>query len=125
MRRRPNRQAKTNENQIKNMMYRVCRLAGLPERGWHTLRHSFGTHAAIFGVNPWRLMTWMGHKRIDETMRYVHVASAHMRDLPKELLDAASASSEHDPDRRWSSCSALAAVWSGHGNLTATRAVHF
>jgi len=91
-------QAKTNENQIKNMMYRVCRLAGLPERGWHTLRHSFGTHAAIFGVNPWRLMTWMGHKRIDETMRYVHVASAHMRDLPKELLDAAS--SEHDPDRR-------------------------
>jgi hypothetical protein len=39
-------------------------------------RHSFGTHAAAFGVNPWRLMTWMGHKRIDETMLYVHLAIA-------------------------------------------------
>jgi integrase len=39
--------------------------AGL--RGLHVLRHSFGTHAAMFGVNPWKLMTWMGHKRIDET----------------------------------------------------------
>src|SRR3569833_3046429 len=40
----------------------------LPERGWHVLRHSFGTHAAMLGVNPWQLQTWMGHKRIDETM---------------------------------------------------------
>lgn len=31
---------------------RLCRLAGLPEHQWHTLRHSFGTHAALFGVNP-------------------------------------------------------------------------
>ena len=50
-------QAKSDENQMKNLSYRVCRLAGLPERGWHTLRHTFGTHAAFFGVNPWRLMT--------------------------------------------------------------------
>jgi hypothetical protein len=31
-------------------------------------------------------MTWMGHKRIDETMRYVHVADGHRRELPPELL---------------------------------------
>jgi hypothetical protein len=43
-------------------------------------------------------MTWMGHKRIDETMRYVHMAGAHMRDLPEELVVAAEA--EFDPDRR-------------------------
>lgn len=24
----------------------------------------------MFGVNPWKLVPWMGHKRIDETMRY-------------------------------------------------------
>jgi integrase len=35
-------QAINNENQISNLFYRVCRLAGLPERGWHTLRHTFG-----------------------------------------------------------------------------------
>jgi len=90
--------AKTNENQLKNLMYRVCRLAGLPERGWHCLRHSFGTHAAALGVNPWKLMTWMGHKRIDETMRYVHVAEAHRRGLPPAMLKAGEG--ELDPDQR-------------------------
>jgi integrase len=90
--------ARSDENQIKNLCYRICRLAGLPARGWHTLRHTFGTHAALFGVNPWRLMTWMGHKRIDETMRYVHVADGHRRDLPPELL--ATVAGELDPDRR-------------------------
>ncbi len=78
--------------------YRICRKAGLPERGWHTLRHTFGTHAALFGVNPWRLQAWLGHRRIDETMRYVHVAGCHMRPLPKDVLDGAA--HETDPDRR-------------------------
>ena len=55
----------------------VVRRARLPEKRWHTLRHTFGTHTALFGVNPWRLQSWMGHKRIDETMIYVHVAENH------------------------------------------------
>jgi hypothetical protein len=70
----------------------------LPVRYWHILRHSFGTHAALFGVNPWRLQTWMGRKRIDETMLYVHVAEAHGRELPDPIREAAQ--SENDPDRR-------------------------
>jgi hypothetical protein len=28
----------------------------------------------MFGVNPWKMMTWMGHKPIDETMLYVNLA---------------------------------------------------
>lgn len=81
-----------------SVIYRICRRAGLPERSWHVLRHSFGTHAAMFGVNPWRLMTWMGHKRIDETMIYVNFAGDHMRPLPPEIVSAPG--SEIDPDRR-------------------------
>ncbi len=61
----------------------LCRLSRARHR-----RHGFGTHAALFGVNPWRLQTWMGHKRIDETMLYVHVAEAHARELP-EIVRAA------------------------------------
>ena len=76
---------------------RICRRAGLPVRYWHTLRHTFGTHAAMFGVNPWRLQAWLGHKRIDETMLYVHVAESHMRELP-EVIRACM--SEPDPDAR-------------------------
>jgi hypothetical protein len=56
------------------------------------------THAALFGVNPWRLQAWMGHKRIDETMLYVHVAEAHHRELPEVIRQAAA--SESDPDVR-------------------------
>jgi len=85
-------------SQLKFLSCRICRRAQLPERGWHTMRHTFGTHAALFGVNPWRLMTWLGHKRIEETMRYVHVADSHRRELPPELL--AAAEGEFDPDRR-------------------------
>ena len=40
----------------------------------------------------------MGHKRIDETMIYVHVAEHHRREIPE--ASAAAALSEADPDRR-------------------------
>jgi integrase len=86
------------EGQTIHASYRICRKAGLDERGWHTLRRTFGTHAAMFGVNPWRLMTWMGHKTITETLRYVHVAEDHPRPLPPALV--AAGSGEADPDRR-------------------------
>jgi len=79
-------------------MGRICRRAGLPVRSFHTLRHTFGTHAALFGVNPWRLRAWLGHKRIDETMLYVHVAEAHPRDLSDVVCNASSGIA--DPDRR-------------------------
>ena len=76
------------------MILRICRRAGLPEKRWHTL----GTHAALFGVNPWQLQSWMGHKRIDETMIYVHVAENHRREIPEPVLVAVAG--EIDPDRR-------------------------
>ena len=62
------------------------------------MRHSFGTHAALFGVNPWRLQAWLGHKRIDETMLYVHVAEAHHRELPEIVREKARGID--DPDQR-------------------------
>ena len=40
----------------------------------------------------------MGHKRIDETMIYVHVAENHRREIPEVVL--AAGAGESDPDRR-------------------------
>jgi hypothetical protein len=40
----------------------------------------------------------MGHKRIDETMIYVHVAEPHRRESPEAVV--AAAATELDPDRR-------------------------
>ncbi len=43
-------------------------------------------------------MDWMGYKRIDETMLYVHFAGAHTRPIPDDVLAAGAA--ESDPNRR-------------------------
>jgi integrase len=86
------------DSEARRAIERICRRAGLPVRQWHTLRHTFGTHAALFGVNPWRLQTWLGHKRIDETMLYVHVAESHAREWPETVH--AAASTEIELDRR-------------------------
>jgi integrase len=103
------------DSQARDTMYRICRRAGLPERGWHVLRHSFGTHSAMLGVNPWRLQTWMGHKRIDETMLYVNFAEAHMRPTPASIVQ--SGARELDADKR------ILLMLSARGNLTATENV--
>jgi integrase len=89
--------AKT-DDQADKAIQRICWRAGLPVRLFHTLRHTFGTHAALFGVNPWRLQAWLGHKRIDETMLYVHVAEAHPRQLPAHVQKASRRIA--DPDQR-------------------------
>jgi integrase len=86
------------DNDADTAIRRICRRAGLPVRYFHVLRHCFGTHAALFGVNPWRLQAWLGHKRIDETMIYVHVAEVHGRGLPEEIQQAAIGIM--DPDAR-------------------------
>jgi len=75
---------------------RICRKAGLPVHYWHRMRHSYGTHAALFGVNPWRLQGWMGHKRIEETMLYVHVADNHRREIPEGILVAGAGATAPD-----------------------------
>ena len=86
------------ETAFKHTIYRVCRKAGLPERGWHVLRHSFATHAARFGVNPWRLQAWLGHSTINMTMRYVHHVDEHYRPIPEHIVSAGAG--VHDPDQR-------------------------
>jgi hypothetical protein len=83
---------------LKHGVYRVCRRAGLPGRSWHTLRHTFATHAARFGVNPWRLQAWLGHSTISMTMRYVHHVEEHHRPIPNDILAAGNAMT--DPDER-------------------------
>jgi len=83
---------------LKHGIYRVCRRAGLPERGWHALRHSFATNLAHFGVNPWRLQAWLGHSKINMTMRYVHHVAEHHRSLPEEIVEAGKG--VLDPDQR-------------------------
>jgi len=86
------------DGQATNAIRRICRKAGLPAREWHALRHSFGTHLALLGVNPFRLQAWMGHARMEGTLLYVHLAQAHPRPLPERMAEAGAR--ELDPELR-------------------------
>jgi len=86
------------DGQATNAIRRICRKAGLPARERHVLRHSFGTHLALLGVNPFRLQAWLGHARMEETLLYVHVAQAHPRPLPERMVEAGVG--EIDPELR-------------------------
>ena len=61
------------------------------------------------------LQSWLGHKRIEETMRYVHVAHNHWRELPDAVK--AAVGSEVDPDRR------VVAMLGARGKSVATLSV--
>lgn len=85
---------------VRCAMERIAERAGLGDRvsGWHIGRHTFATHLALLGANPWALQEWMGHQRSDETQLYADVARAHGRTIPVEML--AAGASEVDPNRR-------------------------
>jgi integrase len=71
---------------------------GLDLDGWHVLRHTFATDAARFGVHSWVLQRWMGHKKIEETERYVHLVTDRPRPIPADVLAAGAAIA--DPNER-------------------------
>jgi integrase len=84
------------------LMQSLAKRAGLggvnPYGAWHVLRHTFATHAAMLGANPWTLMNWMGHKRVEETSLYVSLANAHAREIPPSVIAAGEGIT--DPDKR-------------------------
>jgi integrase len=60
---------------IQRRMRRALTAAGLdPERRFHDLRHTFGTHMAAAGVPMTTLKEWMGHRDLATTQIYADYA---------------------------------------------------
>jgi len=63
--------------------------AGLGSAGMHTLRHTYGSHLAMGGVDLPTLQQLMGHSSITTTMIYAHLAPDHVmkagRNMPSLL----------------------------------------
>lgn len=54
---------------------RLVKLAGInKETGLHTLRHSIATHLMQSGMKIESISQFLGHKNIDSTQRYIHLA---------------------------------------------------
>lgn len=59
----------------------AVRDAGIADFHWHDLHHDFASRLVKAGVNLRTVQILMGHKSIQTTCRYAHLA-------PKDLLDA-------------------------------------
>jgi site-specific recombinase XerD len=55
----------------------AVREAGIQDFTWYCLRHSFASRLVMAGVDLRTVADLMGHKTIQMTMRYAHLAPAH------------------------------------------------
>ena len=52
----------------------------------HSLRHTFASYKAERGVSAFQLKEWLGHRKLDTTQIYVHMA----RQNAKKVMEATS-----------------------------------
>lgn len=79
------------EEVISRRFARLCKGAEIEDATFHDLRHTFASWA-LQGRFPWqrgafdipRLMKWLGHKQVSQTMRYAHLASDDLHALLKK-----------------------------------------
>ena len=64
---------------------KVCRRAGLRPATLHALRHSFGAHLRMAGVNLADIADLMGHKDLATTSIYAKVQQEHLRAVIAKL----------------------------------------
>jgi site-specific recombinase XerD len=70
--------------------------AGIVDFCWHDLRHTFASRLAMAGVPLRFIAELLGHRTLAMTMRYPHLAPAHLREVVECLVDSSSADTRTD-----------------------------
>jgi site-specific recombinase XerD len=60
--------------------------AKIEEFNWHDLRHTFASRLVMAGVDLRTVQQLMGHKTIQMTVRYSHLAPEHQLDAVERLV---------------------------------------
>jgi site-specific recombinase XerD len=71
--------------QMRSVVPRACRLAGLRRVQWHVLRHSFASQLVMAGKPLKPVQELLGHSTIQMTMRYAHLAESTLIDAVESL----------------------------------------
>lgn len=72
-------------------LYRACSRAGLRRLGWHVLRHTTASHLAMRGESLSVIQAQLGHRTIQMTTRYAHLAPGATRAAVAKLDEPAPA----------------------------------
>jgi integrase len=67
---------------------RAVRAAGLKNVTFHTLRHTFASHAVMAGVDLHTLAKLLGHRTLQMTQRYAHLATEHIQAAANRAAEA-------------------------------------
>jgi integrase len=70
----------------RKMVIRAQRLANLPDRGPHVLRHTFCSHLAMRGAPTKAIQELAGHEHLSTTQKYMHLSPATL-DASIDLLN--------------------------------------
>jgi len=76
---------------------RACAEAKITDFRWHDLRHTFASHLVMANVDLRTVQELLGHKTLEMTMRYSHLAPAHKAAAVEKLGAAFEAPPEQLP----------------------------
>ena len=70
---------------------RALAKVGITNFRWHDLRHTFASRLVMSGVDIRTVQVLMGHKTIQVTLRYAHLAPEHQLEAVQRLCDTVAA----------------------------------
>jgi integrase len=81
-------------NEYKHWFEDAVEEAGIRDFTWYCLRHTFASRLVMGGVDLRTVAELMGHKTIQMTMRYAHLAQKHEQHAVERLVNAEPARSD-------------------------------
>jgi site-specific recombinase XerD len=72
---------------VRDLLAKYCQASGIRKKITpHSLRHTFASYKAERGVSAFQLKEWLGHRKLDTTQIYIHLA----RQNAKKVMEATS-----------------------------------
>jgi integrase len=85
---------------VKRSFGTALKKAGIKDFTFHDLRHTFGSHMVMAGVDLPTIKELLGHKDIKMTLRYSHLSPGHKRDAVELLTGRFDFSTDNRTDNK-------------------------